>query len=111
MIVHAETRDDATMRIMIALDDYMILGIKTNIPFLKRIMASKQFMKGDVHTHFIDRNVDSLKPRHDSLNVALVAAALHAAGSKRVSVRTEHASIERTTPWQEVGRWEICGLG
>jgi len=57
LIVHAETRDDAIKRMARALDEYIIEGIKTTIPFHKRVMASKDFIEGNIDTGFIDRAV------------------------------------------------------
>ena len=57
LIVHAETREDAIKRMARALDEYIIEGIKTTIPFHKRIMASKAFIEGDIDTRFIEKMV------------------------------------------------------
>jgi acetyl-CoA carboxylase biotin carboxylase subunit len=40
-----------------ALDEYIIEGIKTTIPFHKRVMSSKDFIEGNIDTGFIDRFV------------------------------------------------------
>ncbi|GAM07831.1 biotin carboxylase [Geobacter sp. OR-1] len=57
LIVHAETRDDAICRMARALDEYIIDGIKTTIPFHKRIMANKDFIEGNIDTSFLERIV------------------------------------------------------
>ncbi|ANA40064.1 MULTISPECIES: acetyl-CoA carboxylase biotin carboxylase subunit [Geobacter] len=57
LIVHAETREDAIRRMARALDEYIIEGIKTTIPFHKRIMDNKDFMEGNVDTGFLERIV------------------------------------------------------
>jgi acetyl-CoA carboxylase biotin carboxylase subunit len=57
LIVHAETREDAICRMARALDEYIIDGIKTTIPFHKRIMANKDFIEGNVDTGFLERIV------------------------------------------------------
>ncbi len=57
LIVHADTREDAIRRMARALDEYIIEGIKTTIPFHKRIMANKDFMEGIVDTAFLERIV------------------------------------------------------
>jgi len=38
-----------------ALYEYIIVGVKTNIPFHKAVMANPRFVSGDFGTHFIDR--------------------------------------------------------
>ncbi len=57
LIVHAETREDAIKRMARALDEYIIEGIKTTIPFHKRIMANKDFIEGNIDTCFIEKMV------------------------------------------------------
>ena len=55
LIVHADTREDAIRRMARALDEYIIEGIKTTIPFHKRIMANKDFAEGNIDTAFLER--------------------------------------------------------
>jgi acetyl-CoA carboxylase biotin carboxylase subunit len=57
LIVHAESREDAICRMLRALDEYIIEGIKTTIPFHKRIMDNKDFIEGKFDTGFLERMV------------------------------------------------------
>jgi acetyl-CoA carboxylase biotin carboxylase subunit len=57
LIVHAETREEAIKRMARALDEYIIEGIKTTIPFHQRIMSNKEFIEGNVDTGFLERVV------------------------------------------------------
>ncbi len=54
LIVHAPTRADAIAKMRQALDEYVVEGIKTNIAFHKKIMASKKFKDADYDTHFLE---------------------------------------------------------
>ncbi len=55
LIVHADSREEAIKRMNRALDEYIIEGIKTTIPFHQRIMNNKEFIEGDVDTSFLER--------------------------------------------------------
>ena len=55
LIVHADTREEAIKRMSSALDEYIIEGIKTTIPFHQKMMANKQFIDGDFYTNFLER--------------------------------------------------------
>jgi len=55
LIVHADTREEAIRRMARALDEYIIDGIKTTIPFHQKIMKSREFIEGDVDTGFLER--------------------------------------------------------
>lgn len=109
LIVWAENRNVAIERMSNALKDYIVLGIKNNLGYLKRIMGTSKFTKGDYDTHFIDENAEELSIPRENIHVVLVAAALLAAEKKGVSVESGGTQIRRdTTPWQELGHWEIC---
>ncbi len=57
LIVHAETREEAIKRMARALDEYIIEGIRTSIPFHQKIMANKDFMESNIDTGFLERVV------------------------------------------------------
>lgn len=54
LIVHAPNRNDAIVKMRQALDEFVVEGIKTNIPFHKKILASKKFKDADYDTHFLE---------------------------------------------------------
>jgi acetyl/propionyl-CoA carboxylase alpha subunit len=54
VIASAETREAAIARAIEALRAYPVLGIRTNIPFLIRIIDHPRFRAGDVDTGFLD---------------------------------------------------------
>lgn len=55
LIVHADTRDDAIMRMQRALDEFIIEGVKTTIPMHKKILADEDFKQGNISTKFMER--------------------------------------------------------
>ena len=55
LVVHARTRDEAIMRMLRALDEFIIEGVKTTIPMHKKILAEADFQKGDISTKFMER--------------------------------------------------------
>jgi acetyl-CoA carboxylase, biotin carboxylase subunit len=55
LIVHGKTREEAIARARQALDEFVIEGIHTTIPFHQRVMQHPAFVSGDVDTHFIER--------------------------------------------------------
>jgi acetyl-CoA carboxylase biotin carboxylase subunit len=57
LIVHADTREEAIMRMARALDEYIIGGIRTTIQLHQRIMQNKEFIEGAVNTGFMERLV------------------------------------------------------
>jgi acetyl-CoA carboxylase biotin carboxylase subunit len=55
LIVYADTRDDAIIRMQRALDEFIIEGVKTTIPMHKKILAEPDFQTGDISTKFMER--------------------------------------------------------
>ncbi|MGI8924804.1 MAG: acetyl-CoA carboxylase biotin carboxylase subunit [Fimbriimonadales bacterium] len=53
LIVTAETRDDAIATLGTALDNFRVEGIRTNIPFLRRLIGDERFRSGDLDTSFV----------------------------------------------------------
>ena len=43
-----------------ALYEYKIVGVKTNIGFLRRVFDSEDFVKGKYNTHFIEKNYETM---------------------------------------------------
>lgn len=55
LIVHAETRDDAIVKMTRALDEFIVEGVKTTIPVHKKILAEQDFQQGNISTKFMER--------------------------------------------------------
>jgi acetyl-CoA carboxylase, biotin carboxylase subunit len=54
LIVVAQTRDEAILKMKRALDEYIIEGIKTTIPFHQKLMQNEDFCKGNFTTKFME---------------------------------------------------------
>ena len=55
LICFGRTREEARTRALRALEEYVILGIKTTIPFHKLILDSEEFQSADFDTSFIEK--------------------------------------------------------
>jgi acetyl-CoA carboxylase biotin carboxylase subunit len=55
LIVYADTRDEAIMRMQRALDEFIIEGVKTTIPMHKKILSDPDFQQGNISTKFMER--------------------------------------------------------
>jgi len=55
LIVHGRSRDEAILRMRRALEEFIIEGISTTIPFHKTVLSHPRFIAGDYDTHFIDQ--------------------------------------------------------
>ncbi|MCF8010497.1 MAG: acetyl-CoA carboxylase biotin carboxylase subunit [Clostridiales bacterium] len=57
LIVWGEDREEAVSRMQRALDEYEIQGIKTNIPFHRRVLRNAFFRRGEIYTNFVQRRI------------------------------------------------------
>ena len=106
LIVAAGTREEARRRMIRALEDYVILGIRTTIPFLIDIFKSPAFEEGKTHTDFIERHFQDWHPNMDSADLARIAyivdeLAVSRGPTKQVTARGW------PTPWQTLGHWRL----
>ncbi len=110
LVVHAPTRPMALARARRALQDFVVLGLNTNVPYLLRVLSQPDVEAGRVHTGW-------LALHHDALTAPASAATLAAADA----VATEHrrlpadrqrgvaigtlAAEHAGTPWDTLGGW------
>jgi acetyl-CoA carboxylase, biotin carboxylase subunit len=53
LIVWGETRDEAIRRARRALDEYIVVGIPTTVPFHQRVVEDEAFQRGEFYTDFV----------------------------------------------------------
>jgi acetyl-CoA carboxylase, biotin carboxylase subunit len=118
LICWGEDRDEAIARLRRALDEYVIAGVRTTIPFAQWLTRQPRFLAGDFSTDFIaeewrpeefaqqERATSDGAPLTDEQVAALVAALLARDNA------TAHAARRRdaTGNGQEEGwRWRLAG--
>ncbi|MCR9285983.1 acetyl-CoA carboxylase biotin carboxylase subunit [Saprospiraceae bacterium] len=54
LICRAQTREECITKMERALDEFIIEGVKTTVPFHQKLMRDESFRKGDFHTGFLD---------------------------------------------------------
>jgi 3-methylcrotonyl-CoA carboxylase alpha subunit len=85
LICFAEDRTACIDRLARALRDYVILGTKTNVAWLRRVITHPAFAEGLVSTRFLEEHEETLKPRVSDVAPA-IAAAIATAPRKRDTV-------------------------
>ncbi len=98
----AESRAAAIARARAALEMFPILGIRTNVPFLIRVLDDSDFRAGRLHTGFIDEHATDPLASSPAPLEALAAAAVAPADTPRTR------AFERSTtsdPWARIRGW------
>jgi acetyl-CoA carboxylase biotin carboxylase subunit len=107
LIVHAETREAAIERAIAALRQYAVLGIRTNVPFLLRVLRHPAFASGQIHTGFIDEHIAALTTRTEP-TPDLVAAAATARTTSTATMMGSGVGGGASTgadPWESLQGW------
>jgi acetyl-CoA carboxylase biotin carboxylase subunit len=101
LIARAETREGARRRLVAALRQFAVLGIRTNVPFLIRVLEHPRFSEGGIDTSFLDGEGRILcdEVAGPGLAAALAAAAAHEPSDVRA------APAATPDPWERLQGW------
>jgi acetyl-CoA carboxylase biotin carboxylase subunit len=108
LAVWAATRQEAADRMLRALREYDVGGIRTNIGFFRQIFEDPEFRAGHLHTGFIDEFLARRRapePPPDLAAVAALAASLHTMA--RAGTANEAGGKSLSSAWLEAGRRDL----
>lgn len=106
LVCYGETRSEAVLRMRRALEEYRIMGVKTNIPFHQHMMDSHRFLTGQFDTSFVEErfSMDDREAPHQLDAAILATLVAHQRGQKASQIV---APGERdTSNWKWLSRWE-----
>ncbi len=109
LIVWGETRAQAILRMRRALEEYRIVGVRTNIPFHQTLMDSHRFMGGQFDTRFVEERFsmeDAVEARASNIEIAAILATLVAHQQSEHNANIVRRNERDTSNWKWVGRWE-----
>jgi acetyl-CoA carboxylase biotin carboxylase subunit len=109
LICWGDTRGEAILRMRRALEEYHLLGVRTNIPFHQKILDSHRFMGGQFDTRFVEErfSMDEQEEDMDTLSqIAAIMATLVAHREIQTAAQIVRRSKRDTSNWKWVGRWE-----
>jgi acetyl/propionyl-CoA carboxylase alpha subunit len=98
VIATAATQALAIRKLATALRDFPILGVRTNIPYLLRILEHPQFANGTIDTGFLDREGEALIDTDDEVPEQVRAVA-NTRQSMVDSRQSTVVSPEAWDPW------------
>jgi len=109
LICWGEALGEALLRMRRALEEYRIMGVKTNIPFLQRLLDSPRFMGGQFDTTFVEERFslsedgqgDQCDPEVAAIIATLVA---HQRGQQAAQVVARDS--RDLSNWKFFGRYE-----
>jgi acetyl-CoA carboxylase biotin carboxylase subunit len=116
LVGYGETREDAINRLLRALYEYFVGGIKTNVSLFRRILQDPDFRAGKLDTGFLDRLL--AHPAIDSDNrrplIAAIGAGIFASMEPKATLPAGNgaappSSSNGTGPQPEVSGWKHAG--
>jgi len=106
LVAHGEDRGAAIARMLRALERYVILGIRTAIPFLMDVLRSDAFRAGETFTDFVAAHFSDWKPARTETDLARLAYIADDLGGRRETKATGLPAGEHPSPWQRLGNWQ-----
>ncbi|KAF5385379.1 hypothetical protein D9615_001070 [Tricholomella constricta] len=96
VVVHGKDRTEALRMLRKALDEYHVVGVSTNVEFLRTLAGNPSFINAELETGFIPKHFDELFPVIEEPKPELLAqAALFVA----LRDHTSPATIGNASPW------------
>jgi acetyl/propionyl-CoA carboxylase alpha subunit len=109
LIVWGETRAEAILRMRRSLEEYKIVGVRTNIPFHQNLMDSHRFMGGQYDTRFVEERFSMEAAEEGKETHPEIAAIMATLVAHQQTQRAAHI-IQRgerdTSNWKWLSRWE-----
>jgi len=111
LMVWGASRGEAIVRMSRALDEYRIMGLKTNLPFHQQLMHSHHFISGKFDTSYVDHyfNPESILGNHaaeEAVKTAAILATLVAHHQRQQAAQIIGPNERDTSNWKWVGRYE-----
>jgi acetyl-CoA carboxylase, biotin carboxylase subunit len=109
LVVWGETRAEAILRMRRSLEEYKIVGIRTNIPFHQNLMNSHRFMGGQYDTRFVEErfSLEGIEENHSGeIEIAAIIATLVAHRANQLATNIVQRGLRDTTNWKWISRWE-----
>ena len=66
LCAHGDNREEAAARMRVALREFMISGIKTNIPLHRELLSDPTFLKGGVSIHYLQEWLSKREPQESA---------------------------------------------
>ncbi|TFH58015.1 MAG: ATP-grasp domain-containing protein, partial [Candidatus Zixiibacteriota bacterium] len=107
VIAYGRDREESTERMVLALKDYSILGIKSNVRFLIDCLLHPEYRSGNLFTGFIDQHLPEWSEPEIGENLPLALAGAVLAAAARQTTGAEVMTGAPVSVWETLGRWEL----
>ncbi len=108
LIVWGETRAEAILRLRRALEEYRVMGVRTNLPFHQKLVDSHRFMAGQYDTRFVEERFTPqyTQGQRQDAEIAAILATLVAHETQQQAANIVRRGARDTSNWKWISRWE-----
>jgi acetyl-CoA carboxylase, biotin carboxylase subunit len=100
LCVHASTREKAIEKMLRALSEYEISGVRTTLPFCTFTLKHKNFRDGKYDTHFVTDHFQPVKKStFNNINVAAVVSSLLKMNENHSENHSEPIAVRTESDW------------
>src|ERR1700682_6130812 len=114
LIAWGNSREETIARLRRALEEYTITGIKTNAGLFRRILTEPDFLRGEIHTKWLDEllsrnrfaasSADEHRPGSSASDAAAIAATIWQANQSDRHSSLSSSSPDQPSRWKQEGR-------
>jgi 3-methylcrotonyl-CoA carboxylase alpha subunit len=110
LIVHGDSRAQALSRLDTALARTHIVGLQTNVQFLRHVAKSRSFAQADLDTALIPREAAVLfNQERVGLRLAVASAVAHTLQQEQLAQAHKQAQGDWLDPWAQRDAWRAHG--
>jgi acetyl-CoA carboxylase biotin carboxylase subunit len=116
LIGYGETREQVVGKVRRALEEYFVVGVRTNLSLFRRILENPEFLAGEADTGLLARMQPALSAHNEDAHkqevhgdrgiAALAAAIFQAIGSRTRTKSNAGPSGRNSSEWKKVARAE-----
>src|SRR6184192_1075471 len=113
LIAWGNSREETIARLRRALEEYTVVGIKTNAGLFRRILDEPDFLRGEIHTKWLDEllcrprtsvSADGDQSGSSAADAAAIAAAMWQANQWDRHSCLSASSTDQPSRWKQEGR-------
>lgn len=107
LITYGQNREESRIRMINALKDNVILGVKTSVPLLIEVLQHQEYISGNINTNFLnDYFAEKIPTNEEELKLALATAGLIQEKTNDKNF-VNNQNVKISNPWLELNKWEL----
>ncbi len=107
IIVKGDTREQSLQRLEAVLNQTVLFGLTTNLPFLRQLLKQSKIKLGAYHTRTIETHPNWCQPVPDSDELIAIATVIALKTRQKNYQQHPLAKTEPNSPWWQCNAWSL----